>query len=125
MSEPAPTALIDNIYDYPMHEEDDVPEGPLHWRWSGYVYNVLKARYADRFVSGDVCIYWEPRNFSAYVAPDAFLAAGRVPDPPPRVYRSWLLPEVVFAAEIGSLATVERGAKLDRYQVRLRPAEVL
>jgi hypothetical protein len=125
MSAPAPVPLVDDIRDYPMHEEDDVPEGSLHRRWSGYVDDVLDARFPDCFVSGNVCIYWEPRNFRDYVAPDVFLAAGPVPDPPPRVYRSWLLPRILFAAEIGSVATAQRGAKLELYQAHLRPEEVL
>jgi hypothetical protein len=125
MSVPAPPSLVDNINDYPLHEEDDVPEGSLHRRWSSYLGDVLAARFPQWFVTGNVCIYWEPRNFTEYVAPDAFLAAGHVPVPPPGVYRAWLLPPIVFAAEIGSIATAERGAKLDLYQAHLRPSEVL
>jgi hypothetical protein len=125
MSVPASTSLADNIYDYPLHEEDDVPEGSLHRRWSGYLGDILAARFPHSFVTGNVCVYWEPRNYTDYVAPDVFLAAGQVPDPPPRVYRSWLLPPLRFAAEIGSIATAQRGAKLGDYAAHLRPTEVL
>jgi hypothetical protein len=125
MSIPTSTALIDDINDYPLHEEYDVPEGSLHRRWSGYLDDVLDARFPEGFVSGNVCIYWEPRNFTDFVAPDVFLAAGHVPDPPPRVYRSWLLPPIRFAAEIGSFSTAQRGAKLGDYSAHLHPGEVL
>jgi hypothetical protein len=125
MSVPAPASVVDNIFDYPLHEEDDVPEGSLHRRWSTYLGYVLEARFPHSFVTGNVCVYWEPRNFTGYVAPDVFLAAGQVPDPPPRVYRSWLLPPLRFAAEIGSVATAQRGAKLGDYAAHLQPSEVL
>jgi hypothetical protein len=125
MSIPAPAPLVDDISLYPLHEEDDVPEGPLHHRWATYLYNALSARYPDWFTSGNVCIYWEPHVYHKYVAPDAFLAQGAVPEPPPRVYRIWLLPPVIFVAEIGSKETATRGPKLDRYVERIRPKEVL
>jgi hypothetical protein len=84
--------LEDDIRMYPNHEEDDVPEGTLHNRWSGYLVYSLAARFPDGFVAGNICVYWEPGNTRDYVAPDAFVAGGRVPEPPPRVYRTWLLP---------------------------------
>jgi hypothetical protein len=125
MSIPAPAPLVDDIRDYPLHEEDDVPEGSLHYRWATYLGNAIAARFPDQFVVGNVCVYWEPRNFTDYVAPDVLLADGHVPDPTPRVYRSWLLPRLRFVGEIGSFATALRGAKLGDYSVRLRPEEVL
>jgi hypothetical protein len=121
----ASVSLVDDISDYPSHEEDDVPEGSLHHRWADYLGDVIAARFPDQFVTGNVCVYWEPRNYTAYVAPDVFLADGHIPDPTPRVYRSWLLPRLRFAGEIGSFATALRGAKLGDYAIRLRPAEVL
>jgi hypothetical protein len=109
----------------PLHEEEDVPEGSLHHRWSNYLYNVLRALFAPWFAAGNVCIYWDPGDLQKFVAPDVFLAQGTVTEPPPRSYRAWRLPPVIFAVEIGSLATADKGAKLDRYQEHLRPREVL
>src|SRR5438270_14058076 len=94
----------DDIRLYPTHEEDDVPEGSLHARWSGYLVSALGALFPDRFVIGNICIYWEPRNYQDYLSPDAFVAQDRMPEPPPRVYRTWLLPPLLFAAEIGSIS---------------------
>src|SRR5438270_555537 len=126
MAIPVPAIHVeDDLTPLPLHEEEDVPEGSLHHRWSNYLYNVLRALFAQWFASGNVCIFWDPDNLQKFVAPDVFLAQGRVPEPPPRSYRAWRLPPVIFAVEIGSLATAERGAKLDRYQEHLRPQEVL
>src|ERR1041384_4000989 len=96
------TAIEDDIGLYPTHEEDDVPEGSLHARWSGYLVSALGAHFPDRFVLGNICLYWEPGDHPDYLPPDAFVARDEVSEPPPRVYRTWLLPPLLFAAEIGS-----------------------
>jgi hypothetical protein len=78
-------------------------------------------------VLGNICLYWEPGNFQAYVSPDAFVAQERVREPPPRVYRTWLLPPILFAAEIGSQhntrAQIEE--KRGKYAAFVRPLELL
>jgi hypothetical protein len=102
-----------------------VPEGSLHHRWSNYLYNVLRILFPTWFAAGNVSIYWDRTDMQKFVAPDVFLAQGSVPEPAPRSYRAWRLPPVIFAVEIGSIATAERGAKLDRYEEQLRPREVL
>jgi Uma2 family endonuclease len=119
--------LEDDIRMYPNHEEDDVPEGTLHNRWSGYLVYSLAARFPDWFVTGNICVYWEPGNSRDYVAPDAFVARGRVPEPPPRVYRTWLLPTLLFAAEIGSVSNTRDKIeeKRGRYERHVRPLEIL
>src|SRR5437879_5641252 len=109
----------DDLAPLPLHEED-VPEGWLHHRWAHYLYNVLCALFRHWSASGNVCIYWEPGNTEKFVAPDVFLVEGQVPEPPPRSYRAWRLPRVIFAVEIGSMATAAQGAKLPRYQEHLR-----
>jgi hypothetical protein len=126
MARPVPAIPFDkDLAPLPLHEEEDVPEGSLHHRWATYLYNVLRALFPHLFAAGNVCIFWDPGDTHKFVAPDVFLAEGSVPEPPPRSYRAWRLPKVIFAAEIGSLATAERGAKLDRYQEALQPREVL
>ena len=72
--------LEDDIRLYPNHEEDDVPEGTLHNRWSSYLVYSLAARFPDWFAAGNICVYWEPGNSRDYVAPDAFVAGRRVPE---------------------------------------------
>src|SRR5438067_6847307 len=115
-------AFQDDIF-YPNHEEDDVPEGTLHQRWSDYLVYALDARYPDCFVAGNICVYWERGNNRDYVGPDAFVARGHVPEPPPRVYRTWLLPPLLFAAEIGSVSNTREKieAKRQRYAAYVRP----
>jgi hypothetical protein len=119
--------LEDDIRLYPNHEEDDVPEGTLHQRWSDYLVYSLAARFPDGFVAGNICVYWERGNPRDYLSPDAFVAAGRVPEPPPRVYRTWLLPPLLFAAEIGSVSNTREAIRVKRgvYARHLRPPELL
>jgi hypothetical protein len=120
-------AIEDDIRFYPNHEEDDVPEGTLHERWSSYLIDVLDARFPDRFAAGNICVYWEQGNSRDYLSPDAFLAEDRVPEPPPRVYRLWLLPRMLFAAEVGSKHNTREKieAKRGRYAEFVRPQELL
>lgn len=126
MAIPVPAVPIDeDLAPLPLHEEEDVPEGSLHHRWSHYLYDVLRVLFPHWFAAGNVCIFWDPRDHQKFVAPDVFLAEGSVPEPPPRSYRAWRLPRVIFVVEIGSPATAERGAKLDRYEEHLQPREVL
>ena len=119
--------LEDDIRLYPNHEEDDVPEGTLHQRWSDYLVYSLAARFPAWFAAGNICVYWEPGNTRDYISPDAFVAAGRVPEPPPRVYRTWLLPPLRFAAEIGSVSNTRDAMteKRGRYERHVRPLELL
>ena len=128
MTPPATLPVLeDDLRLYPNHEEDDVPEGTLHNRWSSYLVYSLAARFPDWFVAGNICVYWEPGNTRDYVAPDAFVAAGRVPEPPPRVYRTWLLPPLLFAAEIGLVNNTreQMTEKRGRYARHVRPLEIL
>ena len=119
--------LEDDLRLYPNHEEDDVPEGTLHQRWSDYLVYSLAARFPAWFAAGNICVYWEPGNTRDYLSPDAFVAAGRVPEPPPRVYRTWLLPPLRFAAEIGSVSNTREAMteKRGRYERHVRPLELL
>jgi hypothetical protein len=119
--------IEDDIRLYPCHEEDDVPEGTLHQRWSDYLVYALDARSPDRFAAGNICVYYERGNPRDYLSPDAFVAGGRVPEPPPRVYRSWLLPALIFAAEIGSVHNTREKIveKRGRYAQHVRPQELL
>src|SRR5205823_586164 len=98
-----------------------------HQRWSDYLVYALDARHPDCFVAGNICVYWERGNNRDYLAPDAFVTQAGVPEPPPRVYRTWLLPPLIFAAEIGSVSNTQAmiEAKRGRYAAHLRPLELL
>src|SRR5438067_10087326 len=118
--------LEDDIRLYPNHEEDDVPEGTLHQRWSDYLVYSLAARFPDWYVAGNICVYWEPGNTRDYLSPDAFVAGGRLPEPPPRAYRTWLLPTLRFAAALGSVSNTREAmtAKRGRHERHVRPVEL-
>jgi hypothetical protein len=121
-----PTTEKDTCF-YPNHEEDDVPEGTLHNRWTRYLVDALDAHFPDRFVAGNICVYWERGNPQKYLGPDAFVAQGGVGEPPPRVYRTWMHPPLLFAAEIGSVNNTREmmKEKRGRYAQFLRPPELL
>jgi putative restriction endonuclease len=124
---PSASVFEDDPCFYPNHEEDDVPEGTLHNRWSRYLIDALDARFPDRFVAGNICVYWERGNPRDYLSPDTFVAQSRLPEPPPRIYRAWLYPPLLFAAEIGSVnnTRVQQQEKRGRYAQFLRPLELL
>jgi Uma2 family endonuclease len=114
MSVPLPSPAPDERDLYPLHEEDDVPEIPLHRRVVIYLEDAVSAYLSDVFVTGNVCIYWEPGNFQRYTAPDLFVVREPLPEPDPRVYLIWRDPPIVFVAEIGSRSTrrIDEGANL-------------
>jgi Uma2 family endonuclease len=99
---PLPESWVDDRSLYPIHEEDDVPEIPRHESEVRNLRDVLAYRFRDRFVTGNVCIYWIPGEFQFYYAPDAFVAESAAAEPEPRVYHAWQDPPIVFAAEVDS-----------------------
>jgi hypothetical protein len=118
---------IDDREFYPLHEEDNVPEIPFHRRQVGYLDAALRARFPGWFVTGNVCIYWEPENTSRYAAPDLFVVKETLAEPEPRVYLVWQDPPVAFVVEIGSRSTfrADEGPKLEIYGGEIRAAEYL
>jgi Uma2 family endonuclease len=110
---------------YPLHEEDDVPEIPQHEATARYLRNALAARFPAWFVTGDVCIYWEPGNTKKYRAPDLLAVREPLAEEAHRVYLTWLQPPITFVAEIGSRSTfrADEGPKVEIYQDLVRAAE--
>jgi Uma2 family endonuclease len=102
---------------YPLHEEDDVSEIPLHELVVGYLRGVLRAHLPGAFVTGNVCIYWVPGDTTLYGAPDVFVVLAPLPEPQPRVYHLWRDPPIVFVAEVSSRSTVhlDKGIRRERY----------
>jgi Uma2 family endonuclease len=127
MTTPLTPAAVDERDLYPLHEEDDVTETPQHERLVRYLRDAIAAQVPGRFVTGNVCIYWEPGNYEAYAAPDLFVAQAALSYPDPRVYLSWQDPPLVFVAEVGSRSTSqdEEGVRLERYRDILRVPEHL
>jgi Uma2 family endonuclease len=118
-------ALWDDQEFYPLHEEDDVPEIPPHEATARYLRDAIAARFPGWFVTGDVCIYWEPGNTRAYRAPDVLVVKEPLAEEVHRVYQTWKQPPVAFVAEIGSRSTFreDEGPKLEIYQDQVQAAE--
>jgi Uma2 family endonuclease len=120
-----PALSADDQEFYPLHEEDDVPETPPHREVVTYVYNVLRARFTGWFITGNVCVYWERGNTSAYRAPDGFVVKEPLAEPVTRVYQLWKQPPIAFVLEVGSRSTfrTDVGPKVELYQEKIRAAE--
>jgi len=112
---------------YPVHEEDNVPEKGLHEALARYLKGALAAYLPDKWVTGDVCMYWEERNFNQYAAPDVLVIDAPRPRPIPSTYLRWLDPPPLLVAEIGSRSTfvADEGPKLDTYGFLLAVPEYL
>ena len=112
---------------YPVHEEDNVPEKPLHELQAGYLKYALRAHFPDKWVTGDVCMYWEQGNKRLYAAPDVLVVGAPPPDPMPPVHLKWSDPPALLVAEVGSKSTFLRdeGPKLATYGWNLAVPEYL
>jgi Uma2 family endonuclease len=115
---------------YPLHEEDDGPEIPPHEATARYLRDGVAARFPEWFVTGDVCIYWEPGNTQAYRAPDLLVVKEPLAEEVHRVYQTWKQPPVALVAEIGNdplrgypAFRIDEGPKVEIYQDRVRAAE--
>jgi hypothetical protein len=119
-------ALVDERDSYPIHEEDDVPEIDPHERQVRYARDALQTTFPDRYVGGNLCIYWEQGNRRRYIAPDLFVAHGLPAVPRPRVYLLWEDPPVSFVLEVISRETAAMVAKnRGIYRRHLQVREVL
>jgi Uma2 family endonuclease len=123
---PLPDPWDDQDY-YPLHEEDDVPENPPHEATARYLRDAAAAHFPDWFVTGDVCIYWEPGDTQKYGAPDVLVVKGPLTEEVHRVYQTWRQPPVTFVAEIGSKSTFrqDEGPKVAIYRDLIRAEEYL
>ena len=120
-----PPLSVDDQEYYPLHEEDDVPETPPHRRQVTDLDTALRAHFPGWFVSGNVCLYWEPGNTRDYRAPDVFVVKEPLSEPVTRVYQLWKQPPVAFALEVGSRSTLRQdvGPKVEIYRDRVKARE--
>lgn len=100
--------VVDEHDLYPVHEEDNVPEKPLHEIISRYLRYALDAYLPSRWVTGDICMYWDPQDKQTYAAPDVLVVDSVPPDPLPSNYLRWQDPPALLVAEIGSKSTFLR-----------------
>jgi Uma2 family endonuclease len=112
---------------YPVHEEDNVPENSLHYEQTRYLSGALATYRPDKWVTGNICMYWEERNFHLYAAPDVLVVDCERPDPLPKTYLRWADPPPLLVIEIGSESTFMRdeGPKLETYGFYLGVPEYL
>jgi Uma2 family endonuclease len=120
----APPLSVDDQEYYPLHEEDDVPETPDHESAVRYARDALAVRFPDWFITGNVCVYWERGNTSAYQAPDVFVVKAPLSEPVTRVYQLWKQPPIAFVLEVGSRPTfrTDVGPKVELYQEKIKAA---
>lgn len=124
----ATTTLTADEHDlYPIHEEDNVPENPVHELLARYLKDALGTYLSDNWVTGDICMYWEPGNMRKYAAPDVLVTEGPVPDPMPPVYLRWRDPDPLLVVEVGSRSSFveDEGPKLAIYGWHLTVPEYL
>jgi Uma2 family endonuclease len=121
-----PVTELDDAF-YPVHEEDDVPESPEHEQQNTYLRPALRAHLRGAFVTGNICICWEPGNTKDYAAPDVLVVPGWQPETRIRVYRLWAFPPIAFVAEIFSVSdtTAIRKRKERRYAEQVGAREYL
>ncbi len=112
---------------YPSHEEDSVPEHPEHEYLAWIVITTLRRRLRDKWVTGDVPMYWEQGNKRDYRAPDVMV----VDDPARSVergpYKLWADAPTLFVLEISSKSThvSDQGPKVPDYLHDLKVGEYL
>ena len=119
--------VIDEHELYPVHEEDTLPERPEHEYQVWLLKSMLRTRLPQHWTTGDICMYWEERNFHQYVAPDVLVVRGPAPVEPPGVYLAWTDPPALLTIEIGSRSTLreDEGPKVSRYLIDLGVPEYL
>lgn len=124
---PPKPSVVDEHELYPIHEEDNVPEKPLHETQVRYLRDALTAHFPNRWVTGDICMYWEERSFHQYAAPDVLVVDCEPADPTPDVHLKWVDPPALLVIEVGSRSTFVRdeGPKLDIYGFDLQIPEYI
>jgi Uma2 family endonuclease len=124
---PSRPTVVDEHDLYPIHEEDNVAEKPLHREQVRYLEGALAACRPDKWVTGNLCMYWEERNFHLFAAPDVLVVDCEPPDPLPGVYLRWADAPPLLVIEVGSKSTFVRdeGPKLETYELDLEVPEYL
>src|SRR5687768_5157644 len=127
MSELTVTPRIDRRL-FSLHEEEDVVEIPRHRRQVFYIENNLRTLLTDRFVGGNMAVYWVPgQRENPWVGPDLFVAAGMPAEPEPRVYLVNEDGPIRFVGEVASDRTrrAERPKRERIYRTELQIPEYL
>ncbi|MBI3946559.1 MAG: Uma2 family endonuclease [Armatimonadetes bacterium] len=90
-----------------------------------YLRDALGAHLPGRWVTGNICMYWEPENVQRYAAPDVLVVDGPAREPLPTVYLKWSDPPALLVVEIGSKSTFlsDEGPQLGTYAWRLAVPE--
>ncbi len=110
---------------YPVHEEDSVPENYGHERQTRALRETLELRFPERWVTGNICMYWEPGAFGKYRAPDVLVRPIKPEGEPNDVYLAWKDDSADLVIEVGSKSTfvADEGPKVNLYCVELNVKE--
>jgi Uma2 family endonuclease len=124
---PLDAAGVDERALYPVREDEGMTQSDEHYWQCDYLVNALAARFPDRWVMGDRCIYWDPLQRQRFIAPDVAVPMPPRPDPVPDTYLTWRDPPLLFVAEIGSESSVAEDTvrELARYEQTLQVPEYL
>jgi Uma2 family endonuclease len=113
---------------FSLHEEEDVVEVPPHRDQIFYLETNLRSELPDRFVGGNMGVYWVPGQFKKpWAGPDVLVSRRPPRDPAPRVYLVWEDGPIQFIAEVASDRTrrTERRKRERIYRVELQVPEYL
>jgi Uma2 family endonuclease len=104
-----------------------VPEKAQHELQARYLKGALAVFFPEKWVTGDICMYWEKRNFHQYVAPDVLVVDCKPSAPPPGVYLRWVDAPPLLVLEVGSKSTLraDEEPKLGIYSFNLGVPEFL
>jgi Uma2 family endonuclease len=120
-------AVIEDTDLYPNHEEDSVPEHAEHEHIVWTVRSTLRRRLPERWVTGDVCMYWIRGDKQTYRAPDVLVVEHPSPNNPDGVYKTWRDAPALLVIEVGSRSTQQKdeGPKVEIYLGQIGVREYL
>lgn len=123
------TAEERQVYErfYHEHKEAHVPQSCDQDRVSDDVGDILSVHAPHLWTARDLCCYWIVGNNQRWLAPDVLAGDPPGPEPGMRSYRQWEHGRLRLVLEVVSeeSRTRDRGPKLERYAVALRPEEYL
>jgi len=112
---------------YPNHEEDSLPEHSEHEYQVRSLRTTLRNRLPERWVTGDVCMYWIRGDTDTYRAPDVLVVERPTEDNPDGVYKLWRDALALLVVEVSSKSTKakDEGPKVPIYLLDLNVQEYL
>jgi len=112
---------------YPVYDGEFVPKNPYHEPQVRYLRGALAARFPHKWVTGDLCMYWEAWNFQQGAVTEVLVVDCEPPDPLPDRYLRWADPPPLLVIEVSSRSASARDErpKLTTYGLGLEVPEYL